>query len=53
MQKEILMKRFIFPLMLILLFGFFFPAASSAEGNRSITILATGSAKGFVDPCLK
>ena len=47
------MKRFIFPLLLLFLFGVFFPVASFAEGGRSITILATGSVRGHIDPCLK
>ena len=45
------MKRFILPLLLSFLFGIFFPVGSFAEGNRSITILATGSVRGNVDPC--
>jgi hypothetical protein len=46
------MKRFILPLLLLsLLFGIFFPAASFAEGDKSITILYTGSVKGNIDPC--
>ena len=45
------MKRFILPLLLSFLFGIFFPVASFAEGNRSITILYTGSVKGTIDPC--
>jgi len=45
------MKRFLFPLLLSLLFGAFFPAGSFAEGNRSITILYTGSVKGTIEPC--
>ena len=49
--QEVQMKRFILPLMLTFLFGIFFPVASFAEGNRSITILYTGSVKGNVDPC--
>jgi 5'-nucleotidase / UDP-sugar diphosphatase len=44
------MKRFILPLLLSFLFGIFFPVASFAEDNRSITILATGSVKGNIDP---
>jgi hypothetical protein len=46
------MKRFILPLLLLFLFGIFSPVASLAEGNRSITILYTGSVKGNVDPCV-
>ncbi len=45
------MKRFFFPLLLFFLFGIFSPIASFAEGNRSITILYTGSVKGTIDPC--
>ena len=46
------MKRFILPLLSFFLFGIlFFPAASFAEGNRSITILYTGSVIGNVEPC--
>lgn len=45
------MKRLIFPLMLFFLFVMFFPVASFAGGNRSITILYTGSVKGYLEPC--
>ena len=45
------MKRFLFPLLLSFLFGIFLPAGSFAEGNRSITILYTGSVKGTIEPC--
>jgi hypothetical protein len=45
------MKRFILPLLLSFLFGIFFPVASFAEGNRSITILYTGFVIGNIDPC--
>ena len=45
------MKGFIFPSLLSFLFGIFFPVASFAEGNRSITILYTGSVIGNIDPC--
>lgn len=45
------MKRFLFPLLLTLLFGIFFPLASFAAGNRAVTILYTGSVKGAIDPC--
>jgi hypothetical protein len=49
--REVRMKRFILLLLLSFLFGIFFPAASFAEDNRSITILYTGSVKGNIDPC--
>jgi hypothetical protein len=45
------MKRFLFPLLLTLLFSVSFPLVSFAEGNRTITILYTGSVKGTMDPC--
>lgn len=45
------MKRFILLLILSLLFGIFFHAASFAEGNRSVTILYTGYVMGNIDPC--
>ncbi len=45
------MKRFFFPILLTLLLGITFPLASFAEGNRTITILYTGSVKGTIDPC--
>jgi hypothetical protein len=32
-------------------FGIFFPVASFAEDNGTITILYTGSVKGIIDPC--
>jgi 4-hydroxybenzoate polyprenyltransferase len=50
--QEVQMKRFILPLLLLLslLFGIFFPAASFAEGDKSITILYTGFVKGNIDP---
>ena len=44
------MKRLILPLLLSFLFGIFFTPASFAEGNRSITILYTGSVTGNIDP---
>ncbi|MCX5839527.1 MAG: hypothetical protein NTW71_13595 [Deltaproteobacteria bacterium] len=46
------MKRFIFPLVLSLMFGIPLPLASFAEGNRTVTILYTGSVKGTIDPCI-
>jgi hypothetical protein len=45
------MKRFILLLLLLFLFGVFSPAVPFAEGNRSITILYTGSVMGNIDPC--
>jgi len=45
------MKRFLFTLLSFFLFSIFSPIASFAEGNRSITILYTGSVKGTIDPC--
>lgn len=45
------MKRVLLPLMLFFLFSISFPLASFAEGNRTITILYTGSVKGTLDPC--
>ena len=45
------MKRFLFPLLLILLFGITFPIASFAEGTRAVTILYTGAVKGTIEPC--
>jgi 2',3'-cyclic-nucleotide 2'-phosphodiesterase (5'-nucleotidase family) len=46
------MKRFILPVLLSFLFSISVPLASFAEGNRTITILYTGSVKGTIDPCL-
>jgi 5'-nucleotidase / UDP-sugar diphosphatase len=46
------MKRFIFPLVLSLIFSISLPLASFAEGNRNITILYTGSVKGTINPCI-
>ena len=45
------MKRFLLPLVLSLMFSIAIPLASFAEGNRSVTILFTGSVKGSIDPC--
>ena len=45
------MKRFLFPLLLSLLFSISFALASFAESNRTITILYTGSVRGPIDPC--
>ena len=45
------MKRLLLPLLLSLLFGIFLPLVSFAAGNRTITILYTGSVKGTIDPC--
>ena len=45
------MKRFFFLPLLSLLFGISFPLPSFAEGNRTVTILYTGSVKGTIDPC--
>jgi hypothetical protein len=45
------MKRFLFPLLLSLLFGISFPLASLAGDAKTITILYTGSVKGTIDPC--
>ena len=45
------MKRFILPLLMSFLFGIFLPLASFAEGNRTVTLLFTGSVKGTIDPC--
>jgi len=45
------MKRFLFPLLLSLVFSISFLAVSFAAGARTITILYTGSVKGTVDPC--
>jgi len=45
------MKRFLFPLLLSLMLGIFFPLASFAGGARAVTILYTGSVKGTLDPC--
>ena len=44
------MKRFIFPLLLFVVFVIISPAAVFA-GNRSVTILYTGSVKGYIEPC--
>jgi hypothetical protein len=45
------MKRFLFPLLLAsFLFGAFFPVVSSAGGDRTVTILYSGSVKGAVAP---
>jgi 5'-nucleotidase / UDP-sugar diphosphatase len=52
MLQEVQMKRFILPVVVSFLFGIFFTVPSFAEGNRSISILYTGSVKGTVDPCL-
>ena len=38
-------------IIMLFLFGIFFPLASFAEGNRTVTILYTGSVKGTIDPC--
>jgi 5'-nucleotidase len=46
------MKRYIFPLLFPFLFCIFFPVASFAEGNRSITVLYTDSVKGTIDPLI-
>jgi hypothetical protein len=48
---EVQMKRSIVPLLLFFIFGIFCPFTSLAEGNRSITILYTGSVWGNIDPC--
>jgi hypothetical protein len=45
------MKRFLLPLLLSILFSISFALVSFAEGNRTITILYTGSVKGTLDPC--
>ena len=45
------MKRFIFPLMLFVLFVIASAATVSAADNRSLTILYTGSVKGSLEPC--
>jgi hypothetical protein len=45
------MKRVLLPLFLSFLFSISFALASFAEGNRTITILFTGSVKGTLDPC--
>jgi len=50
-SQEVQMKRFILPLLMSFLFGIFLPLASFAEGNRTVTILFTGSVKGTIDPC--
>ena len=47
------MKRSILPLLLLFSVGVFLPVVSSAEDRGSITILATGSVRGNIDPCLK
>jgi len=46
------MKRFSLTILLLFMFGISFPLASFAEGNRTITILYTGSVKGAVDPVI-
>ncbi|MCX5822118.1 MAG: hypothetical protein NTY86_01055 [Deltaproteobacteria bacterium] len=46
------MKRFSLTILLFFMFGISFPLASFAEGNRTITILYTGSVKGTIDPCI-
>ena len=46
------MKRFLLPLLLSFLFSISFALASFAEGNRTVTILYTGSVKGTIDPCI-
>ena len=46
------MKRFLLPFLLFFLFGISVPLASFAEGNRTVTILYTGSVKGTIDPCV-
>jgi len=45
------MKRFFLPLLLSLMFSISYALASFAEGNRTVTILYTGSVKGTIDPC--
>ena len=45
------MKRFLFPLLLSFVFSISLTAASFAADTRSVTILYTGSVKGFIDPC--
>jgi len=45
------MKRFIFPLLLFVLFVIVSPVAVFAGENRSLTILYTGSVKGVIEPC--
>ena len=45
------MKRFVIPLLVSFLFGAFFPVVSFAGGDRTVTILYTGSVKGTIDPC--
>jgi len=45
------MKRFLRTLVLSLMFIIAIPLASFAEGNRTVTILFTGSVKGTIDPC--
>lgn len=45
------MKRFLLLLLLSFMFSVSFPLASFAGGNRTVTILFTGSVKGTIDPC--
>jgi hypothetical protein len=45
------MKRLIFPLMLFVLFVIVSPVAVFAGGDRSVTLLYTGSVKGAIEPC--
>lgn len=45
------MKRFLLPFVLSFMFSVFLPLASFAEGNRTVTILYTGSVKGNIEPC--
>jgi len=45
------MKRFLSSVLLSFVLGVCFPAGSFAAGDRSITILYTGSVKGTFDPC--
>lgn len=46
------MKRFLLTLVLSLIFIIAVPLASFADGNRTVTILYTGSIKGTIDPCI-
>jgi hypothetical protein len=45
------MKRLILAGMLLFLFVIFLPVASFSEDKSSLTILATGSVKGVIEPC--
>ncbi len=45
------MKRFFLLFITFVLYGIFSSVASAADGDRTVTILFTGSVKGTLDPC--